>query len=196
MRETGRRHAIQAVALSLLAMGACSKAAPPTSMFPETIAFGQQTLTKATAWTRGGMNGVVYVPPAEKLPSAPLQVGVIVSSEHTTARALKEWITNEWYKSEGIQGFESGSTDDSCKAGVSMSSGKESRTYMTLQVCKTGVARAACVEADEDLDRNVFGGCYGDGFGRDKCFQDICDQRWSARRESLDLLAADVLSRR
>jgi hypothetical protein len=50
------------------------------------------------------------------------------------------------------------------------------RTYMALEVCKTGVERAACVEAD--------------------CFQDVCDARWLVRREALDLLAADILSKR
>jgi hypothetical protein len=64
------------------------------------------------------------------------------------------------------------------------------RTYMALQVCKTGVQRAVCVEADETLNESAFTSCIQGG-----C-EDLCDARWLERREALDLLAADLLSRR
>ena len=54
-----------------------------------------------------------------------------------------------------------------------------------------GVERAACVEADEELEQGIFTSCLNGS-----CFQDVCDARWLERREALDLLAADILSKR
>jgi hypothetical protein len=54
------------------------------------------------------------------------------------------------------------------------------------------VKRAACVEADEALDAGTVSSCLN-SIG---CFADVCEREWLTQREPLDLLAADVLSRR
>lgn len=160
---------------------------PPA--FAETIAFGGQTLGKANAWTRGRMSGAVYVPPGETLPQASLQVGALISAEHTTAAALHDWVGTQFYASGNkFQGHYSGTADESCRIARDMESTK--RTFTSLVVCKTGVARAVCVEADETVDASAFNTC----IGNDRCFEDICGQRWLARREALDLFAADVIT--
>ena len=133
------------------------------------------------------MSGVVYVPPGEKLPKASVQVGVILSSDHTTGAALHSWVRDQALRS-GAQHFHlSDAPEESCTAANS-----SGRTYMALEVCKTGVARAACVEADETLDEGIVTTCLSSS----RCFDDICDQRWLRRREALDRLVADVLAKR
>lgn len=153
---------------------------------PDAVTFNDVSLTGATSWSRGRVSGTVYVRPGETLPSAPLQVGVIVSNEHTTAKALHQWIRDLALRSGTPQYHNSGTNDESCTVGVA-----PRRTYMALEVCKTGVERAACVEADEELEEEIFTSCLNGS-----CFQDVCDARWLERREALDLLAADILSKR
>jgi hypothetical protein len=173
------------LAAVLLATAGCSTPSAPS--FPDSITFGSQMLTKATSWDRGGISGIVYVPAGEQLPSASVQVGVIVSTEHTTAASLHSWVQDQFNESGNLAVHQSGTADQSCKA-----AGDQTRTYMSLDVCKTGVARAACVEADEKLDPGTFTSC----LNSPGCFEQLCDRRWSARGKLLDRLAADVLSTR
>lgn len=167
----------------------CSKSA---AGFPDTITFAGRPLTKGSNWTRGGMSAIVYVPPGEKMPDASLQVGVLLSTEHTTAQALHNWILDQSMRAGGPPVFSSGEPGQVCKVAWQQLQDR-ARTYMALQVCKTGVARAACVEADEEIDQSEFNACIGSS---NAGCQDICDRKWLERREPLDLLAADVLSRR
>jgi hypothetical protein len=153
---------------------------------PNAVTFDQVPLTSVASWSRGRLSGSVYVPQGETLPTAPLQVGVIVSNEHTTAKALHEWVRDQALRSGTPQYHNSGANDESCTVGV-----MPGRTYMALEVCKTGVERSACVEADEELEQGIFTSCLNGS-----CFQDVCDARWLERREALDLLAADILSHR
>jgi hypothetical protein len=163
---------------------ACSS---PPSMFPDALTFGSQPLTKGTTWSRGGMSGIVYVPPGEKMPRASLQVGVIVSTDHTTGSALHAWIRDQAYRSGTLHVHDADAPEESCRVAMS-----PERTYMALEVCRTGVARAACVEADETLDGGTATTCMNNS----RCFDDICDQRWLRQREALDRLLADVLAKR
>ena len=186
MKETAPFRAIPALALSLVVLPGCSMQQAPA--FADTIDFDQQALTKASTWTHEGMAGIVYVPAGEKLPAASLQVGVIISTDHTTASALHYWVRGQSVQSGAFQAHESGTKEESCHVGANI--GAETRTYIALAVCKTGVARAACVEADEVLEKDKFTTCVGNpGF----C-QDLCDTLWLDRREALDLLAANVLT--
>jgi hypothetical protein len=153
---------------------------------PDAVTFDQVPLTSVTSWSRGRISGSVYVQQGQVLPDAPLQVGVIVSHEHTTASDLHRWVRDQAARSGTPQYHHSGTTDESCTVGMT-----PQRTYMALEVCKTGVERAACVEADEEIDAGTFGACINGS-----CFQDVCDTRWLVRREALDLLAADILSTR
>ena len=168
----------------LLAAVACSRA---SSLFPETIRFGQDTLKKGTSWTRHGMNGVVYVGPGETMPSAPLQVGAIMSTDHVTGDALHTWIRHQLAQSDAYHFHESDLADESCRIAKT-----PTRLYLALEVCKTGVARAICVEADEAIKDAAVGSCLNSF----SCFTDLCDRRWRERREALDELAADLLTKR
>jgi hypothetical protein len=152
---------------------------------PDAVTFDEQALTRVASWSRGRLSGSVYVRPGQQLPQAPLQVGVIVSNDHTTAKDLHQWIRSQALRSTP-QYHHSGTNDESCTVGVT-----PARTYMALEVCKTGVERAACIETDEELDEGTFTSCLND-----TCFQDVCDARWLERREAMDLLAADILSKR
>jgi hypothetical protein len=168
--------------LAIVGVMACSQA----PSLPADVTFDQVSLVSAASWSRGRLSGSVYVRPGQTLPAAPLQVGVIVSHEHTTAKDLHAWIRDQALRSGTPQFHQSGTNDESCTVGVT-----PGRTYMALEVCKTGVERAACVEADEEIDGGTFASCLNDS-----CFQDVCDARWLERREALDLLAADILSKR
>ena len=171
---------------ALLAVVACSS----KSLFPETITFGQQTLTRAmTPWTRQGMTGVVYIGPGEKMPSAALQVGAIVSTDHVTGDALHAWIREQALRSGATHFHESNQAEESCRVAKS-----PTRLYLALEVCKTGVARAICVEADEVATEASVVPCLGSNSY--SCFADLCDRRWLARREALDGLAADLMTKR
>jgi hypothetical protein len=172
------------VCAALLAAVACSRG----SAFPETIVFGQQTLTRGAPWARQGMIGVVYVGPGETMPSAALQVGAIMSTDHLTSDALHTWIRDEVGRSGALHFHESNLADESCRIAKT-----RTRLYLALEVCKTGVARAICVEADEAITEAAVGPCLGSS---SNCFVDLCDKRWLARREALDGLAADLLTKR
>lgn len=172
------------ISAALLAAVSCSRA---SSLFPETIVFGPQTLTKGTSWTRQGMTGVVYIAPGEKMPSASLQVGAIISTDHLTAAALHTWIGEQIARSNTHHFHDSNQADESCRVAKT-----PTRLYLALEVCKTGVARAICVEADEVLTDREFGPCISNS----RCFDDLCDARWRVRREALDGLAADLLTKR
>jgi hypothetical protein len=169
----------------LLTAVACSSSRG--SLFPETIAFGPQTLTRGTPWTRQGLTGAVYIGPGETMPTAALQVGAIMSTDHVTGDALHTWIRNEVARSGAQHFYEGNRAEESCRIATT-----RTRFYLALEVCKTGVARAICVEADEAINKEAVGSC----LGSDSCFADLCDRRWAARREALDELAADLLTKR
>ena len=173
----------------LLMAVACSGAKPGSISFPDSIAFAGQTLTKATSWNRGKMSAVVYTPPGQKIPDASMQIGFIISADHTTAASLHNWVIDQGNRA-GPPVFSSGEPGAVCRvAWQQLPDGP--RTYMSLQVCHTGVARAACAEADETISQSDFNTCVGSS----GC-QDLCDQRWLERREALDLLVADFIAKR
>ena len=171
------------VSAALLAAFACSRG----SIFPETIRFGQETLKRGTSWSRQGLTGAVYIGPGETMPSAPLQVGAIMSTDHVTGDALHTWIRDEVGRSGAQHFHEENLADESCRIAKT-----RTRLYLALEVCKTGVARAICVEADEAITGEAVTSCLTSSF----CFADLCDKRWLARREALDGLAADLLTKR
>jgi hypothetical protein len=170
------------LALVMTTVVSCSQ----TPSLPDAITFDQMAFTSAGSWSRGRIAGTVYIRPGQQLATAPVQVGVIVSHEHLTAADLHKWVGAQALRSGSPRYHHSGTNDESCSVGVN-----PGRTWMALEVCKTGVERAACIEADEELAPGIFSSCINDS-----CFQDVCDARWLARREALDLLAADILSTR
>jgi hypothetical protein len=162
------------------AFGACSKG----PAFPPTIDFGGEHLEKTTSWAQGRLAGIVWTRPGEKLPDAPLQVGAIVSDEHQTAKDLNKWISLQ----AGHRFYDSMGVEETCRVGTTQLPDGRTRHWMTLITCQTGVGRASCVEADEDLPMDEFTDCL-----HKKC-EAICDQRWTKRREALDILAAHILT--
>jgi hypothetical protein len=175
-----------ALMLAFVTMAACSQPSsePGPLALPETITFDREPMNKAASWNRRGITGVAYVKTGEKLP-APLQVGVIVSNDHPNATLLHVWTRSQFYGSGASAWYEDNRNEESCTVGV-----EANRPFIALEVCKTGVARAACVESDEQLDVEVIERC---GPGGSAC-NDVCDRRWLERREALDLLAADMLT--
>src|SRR5262245_46245295 len=101
------------VLATLIAIG-CSQ----SPSLPNAVTFGDVSLTSATSWSRGNLSGSVYVRQGQTLPSAPLQVGVIVSNEHTTAKALHQWIRDQALRSGTPQYHNSGTNDESCTVGA------------------------------------------------------------------------------
>jgi hypothetical protein len=178
---------ISQVAATVIASGCLAPAASTTLEFPATISVNGQAFDRAPNWTRGGISGAVYVPSGEQWPAASTQVGAIISSEHLTSSDLLKSMRKESIRQGEVLYHESGEGEESCKVGVD-----PPRIYVAVGVCKTGVARAACVEVDEALDTPTFTRCHGgSGYG---CFEDVCNQQWLAWGEALDLLAADVLT--
>ena len=160
--------------------------------FPDRINFADQDLTKATNWTRGGMSAVVYVPPGETMPSASLQVGVIVSTEHNSGNHLQGWIREQASRSTRQQVFhDSLGLAEVCRVGAITVEG-ETRTFVSLQLCQSGKASVACVEADLAVPDTVVSRCGSDT----GCFEDMCTRRWRDQREALEALAAEFLDGR
>jgi hypothetical protein len=182
---------LTAPALLLATLGACSKG----PKFPPTIDYNGQHLEKSAAWERGKLAGIVWTKPGEKPPAASLQIGAIVSDQHQTARELNQWISSQagqrFYDSDGIT--DSNGPDMSCRMSFTPLPDGRNRTYMSLVTCQTGVGRSACVEADEDLPEEDFTTCLQD---RHRQCEVLCDQRWEKHRESLDTLAASMLTKR
>jgi hypothetical protein len=170
-------------AVSVLATALFAECDAPR--LPENVTFDDVALTRVASWSQENMSGSVYVRAGQTLPKAPMQIGVIVSHQHVTATELHRWIREQALRA-GPQWHNSGTADESCTVGRT-----SDRIYMALEVCKTGVERAACVEADEELDEPTFGSCVSG-----TCFEDVCDARWLVRRAALDELAADILSKR
>jgi hypothetical protein len=160
---------------------------PSVQAYPNTINFGSEPLTQVTKWHRGGLSAAVYVPAGETMPGASLQVGVLVSTEHATAPALLGWIRDQALRAGEQRYHDSGTDSETCVAGLS--SQPMLRTYLALQMCKTGDSRAACIESDRTLDGAEFGSCT-QNIG---CFEDACNTRWLEERDTLDAILSGFL---
>jgi hypothetical protein len=161
---------------------------PSVHAYPNTIEYGTVQLSQATRWQRSGTSAAVYVPPGEEMPDASLQLGVLVSAEHATAADLLAWIRDQSRGPDNHRYHDSGTASETCVVGVS--SQPVHRTYLALQMCKTGKSRAACVEWDHVLEEDVFGSCQNDK----SCFDDECSGRWQEQRDNLDSVLACFLS--
>jgi hypothetical protein len=158
--------------------------------YPDAIVYGRAQLSQATTWNRSGASGVVYLPAGEALPAASLQVGIIVSTEHPTANELLAWIREQSRASGEQRVHDSGTNSERCVVGLNMRT-RGPRTFMALQVCKTGKSRAVCIESDRVLDDGALASCLNSPKGCD----DVCSRRWLDGREDLDLVLAAFLDR-
>jgi hypothetical protein len=166
--------------------------APAAETFPDGVDFGERHLERATHWTRDGVSGAVYVAPGEKLPAAPLQVGLMTSTVHPTAADLDAWIRHEYERSTTTQFYDSGPGEVSCKAGMT-SYRNDARAFMAVQVCRTVEGKAACAESDESMPDSVTAHCVN---GPSSCFADACDMRTRADVAALAVLVLQVLTKR
>jgi hypothetical protein len=157
---------------------------------PKGIKLDGQSLEKAADWSRSGLSGRVFIPPGEKLDTASVQVGVILSEKHTSGRALNTWLMDEYRKSPTTQFFENAADEEACKVGAT-TNGTEVRLFLALHLCRGRGAYAVCAEVDEKLVDPSGSPCpIDDG----ACWPRLCEERWIQRRTTLTAIADQVLA--
>jgi hypothetical protein len=159
--------------------------------FPDDIDYRSSHLKKAVGWRRDGISGAVFVGESEHLPTATVQIGVMTSSRRSTADALDAWIREQYAKSPADQLYYAGNATETCKIGVSnWDDYGYTRTFVAVQVCKTGNGRAVCAEDDEPIGE-VLVKC---GILTERCFQSVCEARRLNDRRALSTLVDRVLA--
>jgi hypothetical protein len=148
-------------------------------------------LERATSWSSQGVSGVVFVPPGETLPSASLQVGVLVSRTHASGAELHRWIMDQYRRSPAVQWHESATADEACKIGVT-GDGTTVRPFVALHVWRAAGGVAACAEVDQSLDDDESGRCVS---GASAGCEEICTLRWLPARAILEPVLDAVLRR-
>ncbi len=172
---------VLAVLLLLCATPGCSGPS-----LPREVTFEGRRLEKATAWSRGKISGVVFVPPGEKMETASLQLGILVSQEHSSGVELHSWIMEQYHGSPTTQWYESSTSDEACKVGLA--SGP--RPFVALHVCRAATGVSACAEADEQIGDDVVGRCLN---GAGDCWDELCGRVWATRRAALEAEVSRVL---
>ena len=86
--------------------------------YPSSITdyFGESTLVRASNWVRDGTSAAVYVREGEMLPTAGLQVGVIVSYDKPEAAQLSSWLLYEAAGAAGASRAMDRASDDDARA--------------------------------------------------------------------------------
>ena len=153
--------------------------------YPDTITYAGASLSQATKWDRSGTSAAVYVPAGEAIPGASLQVGLMNSTEHATAETLLAWIQAQSQASPTQRYHDAVTGTERCLAGLG-----GDRPFISLQICKSGQARAACIESDRELDLNTLGSC----LNLSGCFDDLCGRKWSEERGDLDRVLTSFLT--
>jgi hypothetical protein len=176
-----------AVIVATLAMQGCGGPSLPGSMTFDGVA-----MDKAADWSNSGFSGVVFVPPGEKLDTASLQLGVLLSEKHNTGEGLSQWSMEQYRRSPTMQLYEEVAGDEACKVGAT-SSGTAVRQFLALHICRAKGKYAACAEADERLVDPSGSPC---GVTDTACWRDMCASRWKARRASLEPIVDAVLGRK
>jgi hypothetical protein len=87
--------------------------------------------------------------------------------------------------------YYAGNATETCKIGVSnWDDYGYTRTFVAVQVCKTGNGRAVCAEDDEPIGE-VLVKC---GILTKRCFQSVCEARRLNDRRALSTLVDRVLA--
>ena len=167
--------------------GGCSEEPP----LPHEMTFEGVRLEEATSWSRQGVSGVVFVPPGETLPSASLQVGVLVSRKHASGAALHRWVMDEYRRSPTVRWHVSATADEACKIGRT-GGGRIPRPFVALHVCRAAAGVAACAEVDQRLDDSDVGRCVSSD---STCWEEVCTLRWLPTRAFLEPVLDGVLGR-
>jgi hypothetical protein len=142
-----------------------------STTFPDTVDYGEQHLTKATDWLREGVSGGVYVAQGQKLPSADLQVSVMLSTART-AEALDAWIRREYIRTKPKRLYDGEPGTDTCRIGVTGSK-KDERTFIAVEFCKQTDERTVCAEHSEPVPESVLTSCQESADG-EACFSEAC----------------------
>jgi hypothetical protein len=151
---------------------------PPVS-FPDSMAFGKAKLSRAGAGHDDNASAAVYVPAGERMPSASLQLGVMVSTAHPTAEELLAWMSQQFRRSDSSGFYDSITGNERCLVGINP---KVPRHFVALQLCGTGDGLAACVESDLITNRADIDACEME----EECLAGLCDARWPDERKSLE----------
>lgn len=155
---------------------------PPVS-FPDTITFGEEELSRAGAGHGDDASAAVYIRPGETMPGTPLQLGIMVSTAHTTAEDLLTWMKGQFDKSDSSGFYDAITGNERCLVGINP---EIPRHFVALQLCGTGNGRAACVESDLRANRGDIDACESD----EHCLAALCAARWPDERASLEAVLA------
>ncbi len=155
---------------------------------PEQLTFAGKSLKKGSEWNLEGVQGVVFIPEGEKLRDATLQVGILTSTDHKTARELNVWIMKQYRLAQVTRWHESVTADTACKVGQSKLPFRE---FAAVHVCRDGRGMAVCVEADAQL---IMAMAEANSDGTD--WDAVCTSQWDLYRGELEALADRVVSQR
>jgi len=186
-RSAGAVASVPGAALAVAVAWAVGCSRGPS--LPAEMTYEGARLEKAASWSIQGVAGVVFVPPGEKMPSASLQVGVLVSRKHASGAELHRWIMDQYRRSPTVQWYESATADEACKIGVT-SNGTTVRPFVALHVCRAAGGVAGCAEVDQGLDDDESGRCVS---GASAGCDEICALRWLTARASLEPILDGLL---
>jgi hypothetical protein len=157
---------------------------------PGKLWFDGVRLEKATSWERDGISSVVFVLPGETLPSASLQVGILLSRKHASAAELNHWLMDQYRGSPTVRWGESTKEDESCKVGLNLHG--DPRPFVALHACRAAEGVAVCAEVDRRLADGDVRRCKGVGWD---CWEEFCAERWEPVRPSIEHILDGVLKR-
>ena len=149
---------------------------------PQELSVAGKTLKKGSEWHLEGVQGVVFIPEGESMRDAALQVGILTSTEHKTARELNVWIMRQYRLAQVTRWHESVSTDTACKIGQSRLPFRE---FAAVHVCRDGKGMAVCVEADGLLIMALQAAGAHDPPEWDL----VCGAQWDAYRVDIEAIA-------
>jgi hypothetical protein len=158
---------------------------------PKEMTYEGRPLEKAASWSGEGVQGVVFVPPGEELPTAPLQVGILISRERPRASQLHDWVMEKYRNSPTTRWHESTTPDEACKVG--MAAMGVPRPFVALHICRARDGASACAEVDEEIESSAVGRCLQTGAD---CWDELCTQTWLAKEAPLLAILDDVLGPR
>jgi hypothetical protein len=175
------------LALALVVAVSCSGGGYP---FDDAIEdFGGERYERLMVNSSEATWEAVYIRSGSTNPNQDLQLGVMVSDDHPTAVEFMKWL-RAWQVNNKWQLFhDDGTVEESCILAVAVVPNGE-RSMRMLTVCRDGVERAACIRFSEPYDQGEMATCDQD------CFDQICDDGFEERRDSMIELAAQTLTKR
>lgn len=156
---------------------------------PEQLRFKGTDLAKTAEWKLEGVQSVVFVPEGESLRDSSLQVGILTSTEHKTARELNVWIMKQYRLARVSREFESVSADTACKVGHTKI---PNRDFVAVHLCREAPGFALCVEADARITaemRNPSG-------DMQTHWDRVCTVQWDTYGAELETLARRLIAQR